>query len=81
VFEPLVEELVRSRFFIPIGPADRDSMTPSVISAAGADYQRNLANTVDLACLLVNDNPIGADNRTLFLGWLAKHGNSRSGRC
>jgi len=74
VFEPLVGELVRSGFFIPVGAANKDSMTPSVISAAEADYERNLANTIDLAYLLVNDNKFGADNRTLFQGWLAKHG-------
>ena len=34
-------------------------MTPSVISAAEADYERNLANTVDLIYLLANDGNYG----------------------
>ena len=73
VFEPLVGELVRSGFFIPVGSANKDSMTPSVISAAEADYERNLANTIDLAYLLANDAKHGGGNRALFQRWLAKH--------
>ncbi len=74
VFEPLVGELVRSGFFIPVGAANKDSMTPSVIAAAEADYERNLANTVDLIYLLANDGKYGPENRALFQGWLARHG-------
>ncbi len=73
VFEPLVGELVRSGFFIPVGSANKDSMTPSVISAAEADYERNLANTIDLTYLLANDPTYAGDNRALFQGWLSKH--------
>jgi propane 2-monooxygenase small subunit len=73
VFEPLVGELVRSGFFIPVGSANKDSMTPSVISAAEADYERNLANTVDLIYLLANDPTYATENRALFQRWLAKH--------
>ncbi len=72
-FEPLVGELVRSGFFIPVGAANKDSMTPSVVSAAEADYERNLANTVDLIYLLANDPSHGGDNRALFQRWLGKH--------
>ena len=35
-------------------------MTPSVVSAAEADYERNLANTVDLIYLLANDRAASA---------------------
>jgi propane monooxygenase small subunit len=73
VFEPLVGELVRSGFFIPVGSANKDSMTPSVISAAEADYERNLANTVDLVYLLANDAKYASENRALFQRWLSKH--------
>ena len=48
-------------------------MTPSVVSAAEADYERNLANTIDLIYLLANDPSYGGDNRALFQRWLAKH--------
>ena len=48
VFEPLVGELFRSGFLMQVAAANDDFITPSVISAAEADYERNLANTIDL---------------------------------
>ena len=45
VFEPLVGELFRSGFFMQLAAAQKDFMTPSVVSAAEGDYERNLANT------------------------------------
>jgi propane 2-monooxygenase small subunit len=61
VFEPLV------------GAPNNDFMTPSVIAAAEGDYERNLANTIDLIYLLANDEVHGSANRTLFQGWVMKH--------
>jgi propane monooxygenase small subunit len=74
VFEPLVGELFRSGFMMQVAAANNDFVTPAVISAAEADYERNLANAIDLAYLLVNDEQHGAGNRALFQGWIAKHG-------
>ena len=48
-------------------------MTPAVVSAAEADYERNLANTVELIYLLTNDAEHGSHNKQLFSGWLEKH--------
>ena len=48
-------------------------MTPSVIAAAEGDYERNLANTIDLIWLLANDEVFGPQNRALFQGWVIKH--------
>ncbi|WP_300581115.1 aromatic/alkene monooxygenase hydroxylase subunit beta [Marivita sp.] len=73
VFEPLVGELMRSGFFMQAAAANNDFITPPVISAAEADYERNLANTVDLIYLLVNDEKHGAHNHSLFKAWLKKH--------
>ncbi|RAI04278.1 toluene hydroxylase [Acuticoccus sediminis] len=73
VFEPLVGELFRSGFLMQVAAANGDFITPAVISAAEADYERNLANTVDLIYLLANDAEYGKDNTTLFKGWLKKH--------
>ena len=72
-FEPLVGELFRSGFLMQASAANHDFITPPVISAAEADYERNLANTIDLAYLLVNDPHHGDHNRQLFQGWVAKH--------
>ena len=73
VFEPLVGELFRSGFLMQAGAPNHDFMTPSVIAAAEGDYERNLANTIDLIYLLVNDETHGAANRALFQGWVTKH--------
>ncbi len=73
IFEPLVGELFRSGFLMQAGAPNNDFMTPSVIAAAEGDYERNLANTIDLIYLLVNDEQFGAQNRTLFQSWVKKH--------
>ena len=73
IFEPLVGELFRSGFLMQAGAPNNDFMTPSVIAAAEGDYERNLANTIDLIYLLVNDEAFGAQNRTLFQSWVKKH--------
>jgi len=74
VFEPLVAELVRSGFFMQVAAAQGDFTTPTVISAAEGDYQRNLANTAELVHILSQDAEHGAHNRALFNRWLAEHG-------
>lgn len=73
VFEPLVGELFRSGFLMQVGAPNHDFMTPSVIAAAEGDYERNLANTIDLIYLLANDEEYGAQNRELFQKWVMKH--------
>jgi propane 2-monooxygenase small subunit len=73
VFEPLVGELFRSGFLMQAAAPNHDFMTPSVIAAAEGDYERNLANTIDLIYLLANDEKHGAANRKLFQGWVMKH--------
>ncbi|KWV49966.1 toluene hydroxylase [Bradyrhizobium macuxiense] len=73
VFEPLVGELFRSKFLMQVASPNGDFITPSVISAAEADYERNLANAIDLMHLLVTDNQHAADNKKLFQGWVTKH--------
>lgn len=74
VFEPLVGEVFRSGFLMQVAAANNDFITPSVIAAAEADYERNLANTVDLIYLLAHDEQFSVHNRGLFHSWLAKHG-------
>ena len=73
VFEPLVGELMRSGFFMQAAAANNDFITPPVISAAEADYERNLANTVDLIYLLATDAEHADHNQALFRSWLIKH--------
>lgn len=75
VFEPLVGELFRSGFLMQVAAANADFVTPAVISAAEADYERNLANAIDLAYLLVNDDEFAEANRALLQGWIGKYGD------
>lgn len=73
VFEPLVGELFRSGFLMQVAAANGDFVTPSVISAAEADYERNLANCIDLVYLLATDPEHGEANKDLFRSWLDTH--------
>jgi propane monooxygenase small subunit len=73
VFEPLVGELFRSGFIMQMAASQGDFATPSVVAAAEADYERNLANTVELIHILTHDKDHGAHNKGLFNGWLAHH--------
>ena len=73
VFEPLVGELFRSGFVMQMAASQDDFVTPTVVSAAEADYERNLANTVELFHMLTHDKEHGAHNKGLFNGWIAHH--------
>jgi propane 2-monooxygenase small subunit len=74
VFEPLVGELFRSGFVMQAAAAQNDFTTPTVVSAAESDYERNLANAVELFHMLATDAQHGEENRKLFTGWMEKHG-------
>lgn len=74
VFEPLVGELFRSGFIMQMAASQGDFATPSVVAAAEADYERNLANTVELIHMLTHDKDHGAHNKGLFNGWMVHHG-------
>lgn len=74
VFEPLVAELFRSGFVMQMAAAQNDFVTPAVVSAGEGDYERNLANAVELFHLLAQDPAHGEHNRGVFTGWLTKHG-------
>ncbi|BFG81064.1 aromatic/alkene monooxygenase hydroxylase subunit beta [Paraburkholderia terrae] len=74
VFEPLVADLFRSGFIMQVAAAQNDFLTPTVVSAAEGDYERNLANAVELFHMLANDPKHGEANRKLFGEWLEKHG-------
>lgn len=75
VFEPLVGELFRSGFIMQAAASQNDFMTPTVVSSAEGDYQRNLANTIELVHMLVSDPAHSAHNTVLFNSWLEKYGD------
>ncbi|WP_289016088.1 aromatic/alkene monooxygenase hydroxylase subunit beta [uncultured Methylobacterium sp.] len=73
VFEPLVGELFRSGFLMQVASSNGDFITPPVISAAEADYERNLANAIDLFHVLVTDSVHAEHNKALFRSWTDRH--------
>ncbi|GAC1355511.1 MAG: aromatic/alkene monooxygenase hydroxylase subunit beta [Variovorax sp.] len=75
VFEPMVGELFRSGFFMQAAAAQNDFLTPTVVSSAECDYQRNLANSIELMHMLVSDPAHSAHNVALFNGWLKTYGD------
>ncbi|MDB5404569.1 MAG: putative methane/phenol/toluene monooxygenase subunit, beta chain [Rhodopila sp.] len=74
IFEPLVAELFRSGFVMQMAAAQNDYMSPSVVSAAEGDYERNLANTVELFSILTQDQNHGEHNRKLLVQWAGTYG-------
>jgi propane monooxygenase small subunit len=74
IVEPLVAELFRSGLVMQLAAAQNDFMTPAVVSAAEGDFERNLANAVELFRLLAQDEQHAQHNRALFTAWLGKHG-------
>ena len=75
VFEPMVGELFRSGFIMQAAASQNDFITPTVVSSAEGDYNRNLANTVELLHMLVSDSAHSAHNTALFNGWLKTYGD------
>ena len=73
VFEPLVGELFRSGFILQVAASHNDFITPSVFSAAEGDYERNLANTVELVQMLTNDKDYATHNKAVLTEWIEKH--------
>lgn len=73
VFEPLVGELFRSGLVLQMAAAHNDFITPSIVGAAEGDYERNLANTVELIHVLMNDKDYSLHNKIILSEWIDKH--------
>jgi propane monooxygenase small subunit len=73
LFEPLVNELVRSGLIMQFAAAHGDFVTPSIVAIAEGDYERNLANTVELFHILLHDPKEAKHNHEIVQGWLAKY--------
>lgn len=73
VFETLVGDLLRSGLVMRTGPLCNDFLTPAVLSPAVADCQRNLANTIALLLVLVDDTEHGSANKKIIADWLEKY--------
>jgi propane monooxygenase small subunit len=71
VYEPLVGELFRSQFVMQFAAPHGDFVTPVLVGIAEFDYEHNLAYTVELLRLLVEDAQYGEENKRVMGEWLA----------
>ncbi|MCY0909585.1 MAG: toluene hydroxylase [Sulfobacillus thermotolerans] len=73
IVEPLVMELFRSAFIAQVAALHGDFLTPTVVSAAEADYTRNMINTVTLMQQLATDPVHAASNQAVMKEWVARY--------
>jgi propane monooxygenase small subunit len=70
IYEPLVGELFRSQFVMQFAAPHGDFVTPVYYGIAEHDYERNLAYTIDLFKMLVDDAKHSTHNRGVIDAWL-----------
>jgi propane monooxygenase small subunit len=73
VYEALVTELFRSGFVMQCGAMHGDFVTPAIIATGEGDYERNLANTIEMFYILAHDPTYGEQNKQTMQGWLRKY--------
>lgn len=73
VYEALVTELFRSGFVMQCGAMHGDFVTPALVATGEGDYERNLANTIEMFHIFAHDPTHGEANRAVMQGWLATH--------
>ncbi|MFC4766752.1 aromatic/alkene monooxygenase hydroxylase subunit beta [Effusibacillus consociatus] len=72
VYEPLVGELFRSGFLMQFAASHGDYVTPTLVSTAEADFERNLAYSVEMFATFLNDPQYGDHNKRTVQNWLKK---------
>jgi propane monooxygenase small subunit len=73
VYEALVAELFRSGFVMQCGAVHGDFVTPTIISTGEGDYERNLANTIEMFHILAHDPTHADHNKRIMQGWLKQY--------
>jgi propane monooxygenase small subunit len=73
IYEALVTEPFRSGFVMQCGAMHGDFVTPAIIATGEGDYERNLANTIEMFHILANDPKYGEENKATMQGWLKKY--------
>jgi len=73
VYEPLVGELFRSGFLMQYAASHGDFVTPTIVSTAEADFERNLEYTAEMFHIFLNDSEFGESNKKVVEGWLNKY--------
>jgi propane monooxygenase small subunit len=70
IVEPMVMELFRSGFVAQTAALHGDFLTPVVVSAAEADFTRNMVNTVVLMEMLASDAKYASENQAVMKEWV-----------
>ncbi|MEW9672731.1 aromatic/alkene monooxygenase hydroxylase subunit beta [Ammoniphilus sp. 3BR4] len=73
IYEPLVGELFRSGFLMQSAASHGDFVTPTLVSTAEADFERNLEYTAEMFGVFLNDAVHGESNKKVIEGWLQKY--------
>jgi len=73
VYEALVAEPFRSGFVMQCGAMHGDYVTPAIVATGEGDYERNLANTIELFHILAHDPTHSEHNKGVMQDWLAKY--------
>ncbi|GGE29685.1 toluene hydroxylase [Marinithermofilum abyssi] len=73
IFEPLVGELFRSGFIMQFAASHGDYVTPAIVSTAEADYERNLAYSVEMFNTFLSDPIYGDNNKNVTQEWMKKY--------
>ncbi|MCQ6267790.1 toluene hydroxylase [Fictibacillus sp. WQ 8-8] len=73
IYEPLVAELFRSGFLMQYAASHGDYATPTLVSTAEADFERNLDYTAEMFDVFFNDPEYGEENQQLAQRWLEKY--------
>lgn len=73
VYEPLVGELFRSGFLMQYAASHGDYVTPTVVSTAEADYERNLDYTAEMFGIFFTDPKFGEENIQVAEEWIKKY--------
>lgn len=73
VYEALVTELFRSGFVMQCGAVHGDYVTPTIVSTGEGDYERNLANTIEMFHILAHDPTHGEHNKGIMHVWLKQY--------
>jgi propane 2-monooxygenase small subunit len=73
IIEPLVTELVRSGVIMQFSATHGDFITPAIVGVAEGDFERNLANTIELFHILLHDPSEAEHNKKIVSKWLVQH--------
>jgi propane 2-monooxygenase small subunit len=72
LYENLVTGMVRN-FIARFAAEHGDFATPNIVGFGQADYERNLANSIELFRVLLNDDKHANSNRDLALQWVGTY--------